>query len=121
MNIKCALQYIAGILILVTLAAPAAAQDKNQVAGEAVYDKWCAPCHDGGLTHPGTLALSAKYAGVKSPVLKEWTDLPPAVTKTFVRHGVSIMPFFRKTEISDADLNNLAIYLARNTPGTGAK
>ena len=98
---------------LILLAATAAAQD--QARGEAVYNKWCAPCHDPGVNHPGTLALSAKYAGVKSPVIKEWTDLLPAVTRTFVRNGVSIMPFFRKTEISDADLDALADYLARNT------
>jgi mono/diheme cytochrome c family protein len=31
-----------------------------------------------------------------------------------VRRGVSIMPFFRKTEISDADLQALAAYLAQS-------
>jgi hypothetical protein len=36
------------------------------------------------------------------------------VTKAFVRKGVSVMPFFRKTEIGDADLDALAAYLARN-------
>ena len=30
-----------------------------------------------------------------------------------MRKGVSIMPFFRKTEVSDADLDALAAYLAR--------
>jgi len=29
-----------------------------------------------------------------------------------VRHGISFMPSFRKTEISDADLALLAVYLA---------
>ena len=105
------------ILLIACLAAPAVAQDLAR--GEAVYNKWCAPCHDPGMNHPGTLALSAKYAGVKSPVLKEWTDLPPAVTTQFVRHGVSIMPFFRKTEIPDSDLADLAAYLARNTGRQG--
>ena len=36
------------------------------------------------------------------------TDLVKAVVRT----GVSVMPFFRKTEVSDADLNALAAYLA---------
>jgi mono/diheme cytochrome c family protein len=31
---------------------------------------------------------------------------------SFVRSGVSVMPPFRKTEISDADLAALAAYLA---------
>jgi hypothetical protein len=30
-----------------------------------------------------------------------------------VRHGVSIMPPFRKTEVSDTDLAALTAYLAR--------
>jgi len=36
----------------------------------------------------------------------------PTITQTFVRTGVSVMPPFRKTEISDADLAALAAYLA---------
>ena len=98
------------------LSVPAAAQD-GHTEGMRVYDKWCAPCHDPGVQHPGTLALTAKYSGAKSGVLLDWTDLPPEITRTFVRTGISVMPFFRKTEISDAELDALAAYLARNTPG----
>jgi mono/diheme cytochrome c family protein len=85
-------------------------------AGRMVYAKWCAPCHDPGVAHPGTNALTVKYKGVKSGVLLEWRDLPPATVKALVRHGISVMPQFRKTEISDAELDALAAYLARNTP-----
>ena len=81
--------------------------------GEKVYSYWCATCHGPGAL-PGTVALQTKYKGAKPALLSERTDLIPAVTKTFVRHGVSIMPFFRKTEITDADLDALAAYLARN-------
>jgi mono/diheme cytochrome c family protein len=80
--------------------------------GQKVFDYWCATCH--GPKLPGTMALEAKYKGAKPALLTERTDLIPAVTKTFVRKGVSVMPFFRKTEISDADLDALAGYLARN-------
>ncbi len=45
-------------------------------------------------------------------MLEERTDLVPQITKNFVRTGVSVMPFFRKTEISDAELDALAAYLA---------
>jgi len=107
----------AGLLALA--AGPSHTQQNTSTAGEPVYRKWCAPCHDPGIEHPGTLALSAKYAGVKSPVLLEWTDLRPEITQAFVRTGISVMPFFRKTEISDAELDALAAYLARNTPGAG--
>ena len=79
--------------------------------GKQVYQYWCATCH--GPRLPGTIALYAKYKGSKPALLEERTDLAPAVTKAFVRNGVSIMPFFRKTEIGDADLEALAEYLAR--------
>jgi (+)-pinoresinol hydroxylase len=82
--------------------------------GQKVYEYWCATCHGPGNL-PGTVALQTKYKGAKPALLSERTDLIPPVTKTFVRHGVSIMPFFRKTEISDADLDALAAYIARNS------
>jgi hypothetical protein len=31
-----------------------------------------------------------------------------------VRNGISVMPFFRKTEVSDADLEALARYVTDN-------
>ena len=84
--------------------------------GRTVYTKWCAPCHDPGVIHPGTNALTVKYKGVKPGVLLEWKDLQPETVKFLVRHGISVMPQFRKTEISDADLDALAKFLSRNTP-----
>jgi mono/diheme cytochrome c family protein len=96
--------------------APAAEPPDAQAAGRAVYTKWCAPCHDPGVIHPGTNALTVKYQGVKSGVLLQWTDLQPATVSFLVRHGISVMPQFRKTEISDADLDALAKFLSRNTP-----
>ena len=83
--------------------------------GRAVYAKWCAPCHDPGVSHPGTNALTVKYQGVKSGILLEWKDLPPELVRHLVRNGISVMPQFRKTEISDADLDALAKFLSRNT------
>jgi len=88
------------------------ADDATIQKGEKVFDYWCATCHGPHL--PGTVALETKYKGAKPGLLTERTDLIPPVTKTFVRKGVSVMPFFRKTEISDADLDALAAYLARN-------
>jgi mono/diheme cytochrome c family protein len=81
--------------------------------GKAVFDKWCAPCHGDGPGKPGTAALQAMYQGRKPALLEQRTDLVPEVTKTVVRTGVSVMPFFRKTEISDTDLDALAAYLAQ--------
>ncbi|HUL81457.1 MAG TPA: cytochrome c [Gammaproteobacteria bacterium] len=98
---------------LAAICAPAAAQ--QPIDGKAVFDKWCAPCHGDGPGKPGTNALQALYKGAKPALLEKRTDLPPELTKQFVRTGVSVMPFFRKTEISDAELDALAKYLAHQT------
>jgi mono/diheme cytochrome c family protein len=97
-----------------TFAAPAfAAPDESQIdQGHQVYDKWCFPCHGTGLGKPGTEMLKAR--GQNPAVLEERTDLTAPAIKTFVRHGVLFMPTFRKTEISDADLDAIAAYLTRN-------
>ena len=101
-----------------TLGGPTLAEERPDphAAGRAVYAKWCAPCHDAGVIHPGTNALTVKYHGVKPGVLLEWKDLAPETVKYLVRHGISVMPQFRKTEISDADLDALAKFLSRNSP-----
>lgn len=85
----------------------------QEIDGKAVFDKWCAPCHGDGPGKPGTAALQALYGGQKPALLEQRTDLVPEITKAIVRSGVTIMPFFRKTEISDAELEALAKYLAQ--------
>ena len=94
------------------------AQDTATLAtrGHEVFEYWCAPCHAPGARHPGTQALDALYKGAKPGALEARTDLVPELTRAFVRTGVSVMPPFRKTEISDADLAALAAYLAPKAP-----
>ena len=60
-----------------------------------------------------------KYAGGAraSGLITQWNDLPASYVTFMVRHGMSVMPQFRKTEISDRELAALAAYLSRNTPG----
>jgi (+)-pinoresinol hydroxylase len=108
-------------LALAALAASVASYTSAQDAvtierGREVFAQWCAPCHAPGPRHPGTQALEVLYQGTKPAALEERTDLVPALTQTFVRTGVSVMPPFRKTEISDADLAALAAYLAPGAP-----
>jgi len=91
-------------------AAPASAAMIQE--GQAVFQRWCTPCHGAGPDHPGTTALAAKYNGALPARLEERRDLTPEVTTFYVRHGVSVMPPFRKTEITDAELEALAAYLA---------
>jgi mono/diheme cytochrome c family protein len=84
--------------------------------GRPVFVKWCAPCHSRGPNNPGTAALAAVYKNAKPGALEDRTDLTVDFVKKSVRNGVYVMPFFRKTEISDAELEALAAYLAQPTP-----
>jgi len=104
--------FLMGLGMALALPALAAPDQAEIERGHKVYDKWCFPCHGTGSGKPGTDSLAAR--GQKPAVLEERTDLTAPMIKTFVRHGVLFMPMFRKTEISDADLDAIAAYLTRN-------
>jgi mono/diheme cytochrome c family protein len=97
-----------------------AADTDPVAAGKTVFTLRCAPCHAAGRGGdpgreflPGTDALRIKYKGTNIPALLEQrTDLPQAALKAFVRNGSWSMPPFRKTEVTDADIANIAAYLA---------
>lgn len=95
----------------------AEAEGLSSSRGKAVFDLWCAGCHkpvkqgEPGLA--GTSSLQRKYGGSVPAALEERTNLTPAYLKLIVRQGVKSMPMTRKTEISDADLDALADYLAK--------
>ncbi len=120
------------IIMLAALAAtPAAAADKTPAplrgvpgagwaavpipadTGEHIYQRYCFECHGEGADKPGTMALKAKYKGAKPGRLDQRTDLNAAFVIYTVRHGVTVMPSIRKTEISDGELKAIADYLAR--------
>jgi mono/diheme cytochrome c family protein len=118
MMLRMALVVLAAVGVSVTAAAQ---QRAAQVArGQELFEYWCAPCHgpgigNGGVPYlPGEGALRAKYNGALPALLQERTDMTPDFVKHYVREGITIMPFFRKTEISDADLDAIASYLTRN-------
>ena len=90
----------------------AAAANTVQAAGGKIFDKWCSDCHH-TAQGPGSLALERKYHGAIPAVLEQRGGLTPEFVSLAVRHGISFMPTFRKTEISDAELALLAAYLAR--------
>jgi mono/diheme cytochrome c family protein len=83
--------------------------------GAAVFNNWCSACHSRGpLNAPGTRSLEFKYRGELPAALEERTDLTPELVEFYVRNGVAMMPFFRKTELSDEDVVALGAYLSRN-------
>ena len=81
--------------------------------GKVVYETWCLHCHGepapGPL--PGTSSLEIRYNGALPAVLTERTDLAPEYIRTVVRNGLFSMPRSRKTEISDAQLEDIVAYL----------
>jgi mono/diheme cytochrome c family protein len=81
--------------------------------GEQVFHRYCWECHGDGPDRPGTLALQAKYKGEVPARLDQRTDLNVQFVVSTVRHGISVMPSMRKTEISDAELHAIAAYLTR--------
>jgi mono/diheme cytochrome c family protein len=85
----------------------------DHARGQEVFNHWCAPCHAPGPGHPGTQSLQIKYNGELPAVLEEREDLSPDAVKLFVRQGVMSMAPFRKTEISDPDLDALAAYVSQ--------
>lgn len=98
------------------------AQDENAVArGKAKFDHSCAPCHakgqgdDGRVMLPGTDALRIKYQGALPPALEDRTDLNSAVISNYVRMGSWSMPPFRKTELSDQEIEDIAAYFAESS------
>jgi mono/diheme cytochrome c family protein len=98
-------------------ASPATPPAVPRADGHALFLKWCAPCHDGGPFHAGTAGLANKYKGTnENPVLELRTDLTPDFIRATVRTGVNAMPPFRRTEISNTELDALAQYLAAKNP-----
>ncbi len=81
--------------------------------GAVVFQGRCEICHGKGIDRSGTISLGFKYKGDKPALLQERRDLTPEVVRFYVRNGVAMMPFFRKTEVSDAELDDLAAYLSR--------
>jgi len=124
---------LAAALLALTATGPAAAQDapfpiaawsRTQAApedngalaerGAAVFNNWCSACHSRGpMNAPGTVSLQHKYQGSLPAALEDREDLTAELIAFYVRNGVATMPFYRPTEISDADLEALAAYLAK--------
>ena len=98
-------------------AAPAAlpVAPSDIAAGKALFDRWCAECHAPGHGHPGTQQLE-RLRGAKLAELESRPDLTAALIRYVVRSGQNAMPAYRPSEISDAGLDQISLYLGRNQP-----
>jgi mono/diheme cytochrome c family protein len=100
--------------------------------GNAKFQGSCAPCHGAGLGSdgraalPGTTALQLKYKGALPALLEARKDLTVEMLKAYLRNGSWSMPPFRKTELTDQEIADIAAYLAttpkaEKTAGTKAR
>lgn len=91
---------------------------RPDLPGRTLFAQQCAPCHgtgpgdDGSPTLPGTAALDRKYAGSLPGALELRSDLSAPVLRAILRRGSGAMPMFRAAELSDAQIDEIAEYLA---------
>lgn len=79
--------------------------------GSELFVKNCIMCHDRGMEHPGTAALTYLY-GKDKGALEDRDNLTPDFVRFLVRNGRGLMPAFRNGELNDTDLKVLAEYLS---------
>ena len=83
----------------------------EDTAGKQVFNRWCTACHTDSPFAPGTIQLK-QMRGVEKAVIEKRDDLTPELIRALVRQGLAGMPKFRRTEISDDELESLVRYLA---------
>jgi (+)-pinoresinol hydroxylase len=82
--------------------------------GKVIFDSACNVCHSRDVRNaPATTSLEFKYQGQLPAALEDRTDLTAELITFYIRNGIAMMPFFRKTELSDADVELLSAYLVK--------
>lgn len=84
------------------------AQEEPAFDPAAFYQQRCAYCHGPGGW--GTRRLEPRAPEGEAELLNR-TSLPPAYTELVVRRGIGAMPQFTPTELTDAELAELARWL----------
>jgi len=82
----------------------------SAVEGERLFGQKCAFCHVGPST--GAMMLGRRLGKDKAELPKR-TDLAADYVKAVVRNGLVNMPPFTRVELTDAQLDRIAGYLAR--------
>ncbi len=117
---------ISGLLCCAGLGVARAEDSQAVQRGNLKFQRTCAPCHgpgpgsDGRTALPGTDALQLKYKGTLPALLEARNDLTVAILKVYLRRGSWSMPPFRKTELTDQEIGDIAAYLA-TSPKANAK
>ena len=106
------------VATLACLLAATAASAADAGNGKKVFVRWCQGCHEPLPGHgwdppAGTYTLQQRYQGKLPAELEKRTDLDPAYIRTLVRQGLNVMTRFRKTEVTDQDLDDVVAYLTQ--------
>ena len=80
--------------------------------GEALFNENCSLCH-GERGHATTLL--GKRLGPENAVLESRTNLNADLVRHVVRHGINSMPWFRRAELSERELESIISYLTRSS------
>lgn len=108
-------------------AAPVVRLVKADLPGRVVFEHQCAPCHgaghgtDGAPVLPAVAALQRRYNGDPSPLLELRPEIEADYVRLFVRNGVGAMPAFRKSELTDTQVDQIAAYLRATAKASGAR
>ena len=78
--------------------------------GEKIYDDWCMICHAPTHNMPGSDRIREVY-GEDRVDLKNSPFVNEQTIRILVREGRGMMPPFRRTEISNAELDELVAFL----------
>ena len=112
---------ILGILLMICSGQISAQKLDSVEMGSEKFQHSCEPCHgqgpgdDGRAMLPGTAALQIKYRDALPAALEKRSDLNYDVLRAYVRQGSWSMPPFRKTELTDGEIENIAAYLAESS------
>lgn len=82
----------------------------SNLDGKALFDLYCIGCHGAGPGNPGTMRLEERLSADQAPLLDR-DNLDPEYLKLVVREGFKLMPPFRPSEITDAQLDLLTVYI----------
>jgi len=97
-------------------AGTAASMVRGPQDGEGLFKARCGYCHLAGGT--GTMMLERRL-GKDKALLAERTDLDADYVKAVARHGLNSMPTITRVEVTDAELNRIAAFLADPEKGKG--
>lgn len=80
--------------------------------GERMFNRRCGVCHLGGGM--GTNLLAARVGPENALLAARPGGVPEDLVRATVRHGLGAMPPLSRVEVTDAELDAIATYLAED-------